>query len=236
MRYDDPTVRLQGASGHYGDEGAQFRDAQFQMLKLPGRGTASDISMSDNNVVTLTRVTYTSCPPPHADWDLRARELRLDTDAGRGVGRGARVDFEGVPILYLPYISFPLSTARQSGFLFPEPGSSSRDGLILGVPWYWNIAPNQDATFTPTEYTTRGLAMGIEYRFLSSATNGQLDTDYLPYDTSYHAERNYLHLVDRLELPANTRVQTDVASDQRHGILRGLQRRLAGHEHRLSTA
>jgi LPS-assembly protein len=212
VRYSDPNIKLQGTSGHYDDEGAQFSDAQFQFLKLPGRGSAAEMSMNANNVVTLQRVTYTSCPPPRSDWDLRARLIRLDTDAGRGVGEGAKVDFEGIPIFYLPYISFPLSTARQSGFLFPQLGSSSRDGIIFGVPWYWNIAPNQDATFTPTEYTTRGLNMGVEYRFLTSATDGTLDADYLPHDASYHAERNYLRLVDRLELGDNTRVQTDLES------------------------
>jgi LPS-assembly protein len=210
VHYLDPNVRVQGTSGHYGDEGAQFSDAQFQFLKLPGRGSAADISMDPNNVVTLRRVTYTSCPKQHADWDLQAKELRLDTDAGRGVGRGARVDFEGIPILYLPYISFPLSTQRQSGFLFPQLGSSSRSGVIFGVPWYWNIAPNQDATFTPTGYTSRGVNMGVEYRFLSRDTDGTLNADYMPHDARYGAERSYLRLIDRLELPANTRVQTDL--------------------------
>jgi LPS-assembly protein len=210
VHYRDPNVRLQGTSGHYGDEGAQFSDAQFQFLKLPGRGSAADISMDPNNVVTLRRVTYTSCPQPRADWDLRAKELRLDTDAGRGVGRGARVDFEGIPILYVPYISFPLSTQRQSGFLFPQLGSSSRAGVIVGIPWYWNIAPNQDATFTPTTYTSRGLNMGVEYRFLTRATDGLLNADYMPHDSRYGYERSYVRLIDRLELPANTRVQTDL--------------------------
>ena len=212
VHYSDPTVRVQGTQGHYGDEGAQFSDAQFQFLKLPGRGSAADISMDPNNVVTLRRVTYTSCPPPRSDWDLRAKELRLDTDAGRGVGRGARVDFEGVPIFYLPYISFPLSTQRQSGFLFPQLGSSSRAGVIVGIPWYWNIAPNQDATFTPTGYTSRGLNMGAEYRFLTRETDGTLNADYMPHDARYGSERSYVRLIDRLELPANTRVQTDLES------------------------
>lgn len=211
VRYRDPTVRLQGTSGHYGDEGAQFSDAQFQFLKLPGRGSAADIAMDPNNVVTLRRVIYTSCPQQRTDWDLRARELRLDTDAGRGVGRGARVDFEGIPILYLPYISFPLSSQRQSGFLFPQLGSSSRAGIIVGVPWYWNIAPNQDATFTPTVYTSRGVNTGVEYRFLTHDTDGQLNADYMPHDSLYGGEeRSYVRLIDRLELPANARVQTDL--------------------------
>ena len=102
--------------------------------------------MSPNNIITVRNVIYTSCPPPHADWRIRARELRLDTAAGEGVGRGARLEVEGIPILYLPWISFPLSDARKSGFLFPEFSTSTPNGAMVATPWYWNIAPNQDAT------------------------------------------------------------------------------------------
>jgi LPS-assembly protein len=125
-------------------------------------------------------VVYTSCPPPRADWQIRARDLRLDTDASRGVGTGAIVDFEGVPILYLPWISFPLSNARESGLLFPNFGSSSRSGAFLGEPWYWNIAPNQDATFTPTYYSTRGLNLAAEYRLLTESDRGTVDANIMP--------------------------------------------------------
>ncbi|HEX4023192.1 MAG TPA: LPS assembly protein LptD, partial [Steroidobacteraceae bacterium] len=212
VRYGDPTLNVQGDTGHYGNEGAQFTHAQFQFLARPGRGTATDLSMTPNHVITLRGVTYTSCPPPHADWDIHARELRLDTNISRGVARGARVDFQGIPVLYLPYLSFPLSSARQSGVLFPNVGSSSRDGLILGVPWYWNIAPNQDATFTPTYYSDRGLDLGAEYRFLSTDDSGTFDGDFMPHDSRYGDERNYARLLDRLELGDNTRLQTDLES------------------------
>jgi LPS-assembly protein len=213
VRYRDPLVRLAGASGHYGVDGASFSDAQFEFLKQPGHGTAEQISMSPGNVVTLRQVTYTSCPAAaRADWQIRARELVLDTNAGRGVGHNATVDFEGVPIVYLPWIAFPLSEARQSGFLFPDLGTSGRSGGSLGVPWYWNIAPNQDATFTPTYYTLRGAALGTEYRFLSADSQGRLEANYLPYDRDYGSERNSVVLLDQTKLGWNTRVDVNAES------------------------
>ncbi len=212
VRYSDPTLRVQGDTGHYGNEGAQFTHSQFQFLTQPGRGSGDQFTMTPNHIVTLHNFTYTSCPPGRADWDIHARQLHLDTNINRGIVHGARVDFKGVPVMYLPYLSFPLSSARQSGVLFPIIGTSSRDGAILGVPWYWNIAPNQDATFTPTYYTSRGLDLGAQYRYLSSDDSGTFDGDYMPHDRSYGTERNYARLLDQLELGDNTRLQTDVES------------------------
>lgn len=214
VRYSDPTLQLQGRTGHYGDAGGQFSNAQFQFLNHAGRGTAQFITTSpDNRVATLGRLYYTACPAGRrADWDIRARAMRMDNVANRGVVRGAIVDFETVPIIYLPYLSFPLSSARQSGLLFPNIGTNSRDGAIIGIPWYWNIAPNQDATFTPTEYTSRGVDLGAEYRFLSSNDSGTFDGDYMPHDSRYGRERSYGRLLNRLDLPYNTRVQADVES------------------------
>lgn len=212
VRFSDPTVLVQGDTGLYSDVGSQFSHAQFKFLQQPGYGSADQISMTPKNVVTLRNVIYTSCPPPRADWQIRARQLTLDTVANTGVGRGASVDFKGIPIVYLPWISFPLSDARKSGFLFPDISSSSRTGLTLAAPWYWNIAPNQDATFTPTIYQQRGIAMGAEYRFLSATNSGSIDGDYLAHDSQYGSERSYVRLLDRLELPGNTRIDTNIES------------------------
>lgn len=206
VRYRDPLVRLEGDSGHYGIDGASFSHAQFEFLKQPGHGSAEQISMSPGNVLTLRRVTYTSCPAARADWQIRARELVLDTNTSRGVGYGATVDFEGVPIAYLPWISFPLNEARQSGFLFPDVGTSGRSGGSIGVPWYWNIAPNQDATFTPGYYTLRGAALGGEYRFLTASSHGSLVANYLPSDHAYGSERNSVIALDQTQLGWNTRL------------------------------
>jgi LPS-assembly protein len=224
VRFRDPTVLLQGDTGRYTDDGAMFNHAQFQLLQQTGHGSADQISMTPDDLITMHNVVYTSCQQQHATWQIRARELRLDTQAGEGVGRGAILDVHGVPIAYLPWISFPLNDARKSGFLFPEVSTSSRSGGMLATPWYWNIAPNQDATITPTYYTYRGLDMGIEYRFLNAFNRGSIDVSYLPDDRTYsreladdghvdpNSDRSYVRLIDRLQLADNTRVDTRVAS------------------------
>jgi LPS-assembly protein len=224
VRFRDPTVLVQGDTGRYGDDGALFNHAQFQLLQQSGHGSADQISMSPSDVITLRNVIYTSCPQQRATWQIRARELRLDTAAGEGVGRGAIIDVHDIPIAYLPWISFPLSDARKSGFLFPEISTSSRSGAMLAIPWYWNIAANQDATLVPTYYSSRGLDMGVQYRFLSDWNRGSIDASYLPDDRAYGAElrsegqtdpnsdRSYLRVLDRMQLSGNTRIDTSVES------------------------
>ena len=146
----------------------------------------------------------------------------LDTAAGEGVGRGAVMDVEGVPIAYLPWISFPLNDARKSGFLFPEFSTSSRSGAMLATPWYWNIAANQDATFTPTYYSNRGLDMGARIplpehrqprqprRQLSAQRSRLRHRAQQEGQADPNSDRSYLRLLDRLQLPDNTRVDTSI--------------------------
>ena len=184
VRYQDPALRVTGDAGNYNASGAQFSHARFELLQHPGRGEAESVVTSGPDVIELENVSYTTCPTGVADWQLQSRRITLNTKALRGVGRGTRVVFKGVPILYLPWISFPLSNARQSGLLFPTLGSSSRSGATVSVPWYWNIAPNQDLTATPTFYARRGLSLGGEYRVLTPTGRATLRADFLPDDRS----------------------------------------------------
>ena len=211
VRYTDPSIRVEGDSGYYGDTGAQFREARFELLQQPGRGTAKSVELVPSGAVELKSVTYTTCPKGAADWLIRAGRITLDTDARRGSGRNARLDFKGVPILYVPYISFPLSDARQTGFLFPTIGSSSRSGAVVTVPWYWNIAPQQDLTFEPTLYARRGVDAGVEYRLLTASMRGALNVNYLAHDRLADEARSLVRLTDRWQLPRGWRLDVDAA-------------------------
>jgi LPS-assembly protein len=211
VSYTDPSIRVEGDSGSYGDAGAQFREARFELLQQPGRGTARSVALLPSGAVDLKSVTYTTCPRGAADWLIRAGRITLDTDARRGTGRNARLDFKGVPVLYVPYISFPLSDARQTGFLFPTVGSSSRSGAIVRVPWYWNIAPQQDLTLEPTLYARRGVDVGAEYRLLTASMSGALSVNYLPHDRLANEARSLVRLSDRWQLPRGWRLDVDAA-------------------------
>jgi len=207
VRYLDPSISVEGDAGRYGDDGAQFSAARFEMLQQPGRGSASRIELRPGGVVELTDVRYTTCPKDATDWELRAGRITLDTERQRGQGRDTRVIFKGVPILYLPWISFPLTDARQTGFLFPMIGSSSRNGVTLSVPWYWNIAPNRDLTLQPTYYERRGVDLGTEFRWLQTEGAGLLRLNYLPGDRVTDEDRSYQQLALGYRLPRDWRLQ-----------------------------
>ncbi len=195
VHLQDSAVRITGDTGDYSSTGAQLTHAQFELLQHPGRGEAEAISTVKPDVFELKNVTYTTCPKGVADWELRSRSITLDTNALRGVGHHTVVVFKDVPILYLPWISFPLSSARQSGFLYPTLGSSSQSGAIFSIPWYWNIAPNKDLTATPTVYTRRGVDLGAEYRLLERDGQGTVRINYLPGDNQLdNANRSWQRL------------------------------------------
>ena len=207
VRFQDPTVLIQGGnSATTATDGSSFNHAGSNCASSRAMGPPSRSRAQSGQHTDLRQVTYTSCPAPRTDWQIRARELVLDTNTSRGVGHGATVDFEGVPIVYLPWISFPLNEARQSGFLFPDLGTSGRSGASLGVPLVLEHCSHQDATFTPTYYTLRGAALGTEYRFLTEDSHGTLVANYLPSDRAYGSERNSVVALDQTQLGWNTRV------------------------------
>jgi LPS-assembly protein len=140
--------------------------------------------------------TYSSCPvngsqePP---WVLTTDKITLDFATNTGTAEGAVVRFYGVPILAAPTLSFPLSDARKSGWLPPTiVPVDSKSGFSLGVPYYWDIAPNRDATFTPTLMTRRGMSLDTEFRYLEPNFHGRIDLNELPNDRLAHRSRQEL--------------------------------------------
>jgi len=210
--FEDPTVRLEGDSGAYGDTGASALDARFELLQQPGRGEAHNVRQTQQGDLELDDVRYTTCPKDKADWQLQARHITLNMDEERGIGRGAQVRFKDVPVLYVPWISFPLSGRRQTGLLFPTFGTSSRNGVTLSVPWYWNIAPNRDLTLTPTIYTKRGVNLGTELRMLQQQGRGSLSVNLMPNDRLTGHTRDYERLTTEWRLPAAWRLNVDATN------------------------
>jgi LPS-assembly protein len=157
-------------------------------------------------------VRYTTCPLGNEDWMLTASDIDISQRSGIGIGRGVRLDFKGVPLLYTPFISFPVSNQRKSGFLFPTLGTSSRSGSSLSIPFYWNLAPNYDATLEPTYFTKRGAKLDTEFRFLNQFGNGQLDVAYLPDDREFGGERSLVRFVDQSDFSRRVRLDIDAAN------------------------
>ncbi|HNP62580.1 MAG TPA: LPS assembly protein LptD [Woeseiaceae bacterium] len=195
VRYEDPStqIRSQSAEFAYLTGRIRFEGAEFSMGSSNARGGAEAMEINQDGMLILDGVRYTTCPPESEDWLMQGRSIKLDTQKGVGTARGVKLEFKGVPILYAPYLSFPIGDARKTGLLTPEIGSSGRSGNELRVPWYWNIAPNYDATITPRLLTSRGLQIATEFRYLTERNSGTVNVDYLPNDDIINTSRQRLH-------------------------------------------
>lgn len=180
--FDSPTYSITRESGG----GAEGVDAT---RTVAGGGSADKLYFEGENQFRLEGATWSTCPAPDPDWYIRAGELKLDYDREVGVARGGSVVFKDVPIFYLPWIEFPLVAQRQSGLLPPTVGQSNKTGFDLTLPYYWNIAPNYDATFTPRYMGQRGLQLGGEFRYLTPTMRGQAQLEWLPDDSERGGSR-----------------------------------------------
>jgi len=159
-----------------------------------GRGNASRINFKGPELTEAENVTYSTCPRPPGgtwapDWFVSASSIEFDQKADTGTARGAVLRFKGVPVIGSPWISFPLSDERKSGFLPPTVNLDTVSGLELTVPYYLNIAPNHDATLYPTFMTKRGVDLAGEYRYLGTNFSGRFRGAYMPNDTLRNTDR-----------------------------------------------
>ena len=170
-----------------------FLNPRYQFLQ-GGHGQADRVDFVDDKRSIITNATYTTCrrlPGPSwmPDWILKAASMTLDYEEDIGVAKGAVLSFKGLPILPVPYLSFPLSDQRKSGFLPPTIGLDNVNGAELTVPYYWNIAPNRDAKFSPTLMTKRGVNLGGEFRYLEADYAGTFGATWMPNDALRESDR-----------------------------------------------
>ncbi len=163
------------------DEG-RLRHTLFISPSGPIRG-AADVVYRDNKFLSrYTEASFTSCRPGNQDWVIHAERLKMNKKTGQGAAKNAWLEFKGLPVLYTPYISFPLDNRRLSGLLTPTFGSNDKNGLDIEVPYYWNIAPNYDMTITPRYMGRRGGMLRTNFRFLTHWTKGGVKLEFVPYD------------------------------------------------------
>ena len=162
--------------------------------RIATRGVAARAELEDQQKSRLFAAEYTSCPAPRDDWFLRVKELDVDGSRNVGAAYNSTVYFLGVPILYMPYVSFPLDNKRRSGFLAPTFGSSGQSGFDASLPYYWNIAENLDTTITPKIFTKRGIQVADEFRYLEPKFSGQFDGEFLPSDRITRTNRWFVGL------------------------------------------
>lgn len=159
-----------------------IKDAFYQLKEQSLRGKAGELQISGKGKFSMEDASFSSCPPDHEVWAVKADKIIIDPEKGRGEARNMTLRIQDIPIIYLPYIQFPASDKRISGLLVPTFGSSSQNGQEIAIPYYWNIAPNYDATITPRYLSERGVQLMSEFRYLGENSVGTVTAEYLGGD------------------------------------------------------
>lgn len=155
-------------------------DAEQNLTTASGK--ADLLEFQGENRMRLTNATYSTCAADDPDWYAKVAELNLDYDREVGEARDATVVFKDVPLFYTPWLSFSLNNKRKSGLLAPTFGTSSKSGIEFTLPYYWDIAPNMDATIAPRLMSKRGLQINTEFRYLNYDYRGVAHVEWLPND------------------------------------------------------
>ena len=183
VRYQDSGMRIvaERAEGNQEADRHQIEDIRYQLIERRGNGGAERIELS-GDVGSLTDSTYSTCPPSQRAWELRAKRIDIDTEDGWGVARNATVHIGRVPVMYVPWIKFPIDDRRRTGLLYPKIRLSGRNGFDWLQPIYLNLAPNYDATLSPRLMSDRGVALGGEFRWLYPSGRGEFAGNFMPSD------------------------------------------------------
>lgn len=214
VRFWDQGLYAAGARGRFEllNKLGRIEQAHFRLGEAHGRGQARNILVnSRDDLLWAEQGTYTTCDAGNRDWQLKGKDIKLNRRSETGTAWNVTVSLKGVPIFYSPFLTFPLTNKRKTGFLPPRLGTSGNTGMELMVPYYWNIAPNQDATFAVRGMTKRGALMTGEYRFLTPSASGKLGLEYLPYDIQRATPRGALSVQTRWNLTQRWATALDVS-------------------------
>ena len=198
-------------------EEGEATNIHFEHQKSPEQryqGYADSIQMIGKNYNRLYKASLNTCQPNDDSWYIEAGQIDTDKEKNIGVARNAKLVFKGVPILYSPWLDFPLDGNRKSGFLSPTVGGGS-EGFEFAIPYYLNLAPNYDATYTPHYYSRRGLANRGEFRYLSNKSHGRMWGELLAHDDLLKQKRYTFHWQNKTRITPSIEMGIDynIASD-----------------------
>ena len=184
------------------------------------RGKGERLEFLGKNRFRMVQGSFTSCEPDKEDWRVEAAEMEIDNDAQRGTVRDGRLKFFDVPIVPMPYGSFSLDHQRKTGFLSPYYENNTRRGISVAVPYYWNIAPEQDLTLTPLVMSKRGAQLKTEYRYLDRAYRGEMRYEYMPRDQVLETSRSAFSLQHQHQITPQLQGSIDYnrVSDDRYFV------------------
>jgi LPS-assembly protein len=218
VQYREPglLVRGESASVDTAQNSGDVRHARFVMHEEHARGEAKRVRRNPDRTLEFEESVYTQCEPGHDDWQLAADVLHVDRDTGQATARNARLEVKGIPVLYTPYLRFPVDDRRMSGFLWPAFTNSSQNGLDVAAPYYFNLAPNYDATVLPRYTNDRGPMIGGEFRYLNRWSSWVTSGAILP-DDEVAGEDRWLTSLEHSGAPLErmlTRISYTEVSDE----------------------
>ncbi|HCR1074345.1 TPA: LPS assembly protein LptD [Enterobacter cloacae] len=192
VHYDDNQVILKGpkAWSNLNTKDTNVWEGDYQMVGRQGRGKADLMKQrGENRYTILENGSFTSCLPGSNTWSVVGSEVIHDREEQVAEIWNARFKLGPVPVFYSPYLQLPVGDKRRSGFLIPNAKYSTSNYFEFYLPYYWNIAPNMDATITPHYIHKRGNVMWEnEFRYLTQAGTGLMELDYLPSDKVFQDE------------------------------------------------
>lgn len=179
----------------------RFENVNYQILRTDGQGTASKVDFLDRDHSVISDGVYSTCKREPAqtgdwspDWYIRGKKIILDSEQEQGYVENGALVFGGVPIIPVPGFGFPLSEQRRSGFLSPTISISNASGAEYSQPYYFNIAPNRDATAAVNASSKRGFDVYGQFRYLEDAYRGQVDLNIMPHDRRTGTKRWSYHV------------------------------------------
>ncbi len=189
------------------------KQAEYKVGKLDARGESQEIELISQDEIKLTQATFTSCPTPNPSWYIKSSEININKKTQQGSAKNVTFNIKGVPVFYFPKYSFPLNDNRKYGFLTPRVRIQSNTGISL--PYYFNLAPNYDATVTTTLNERQGLMFDSEFRYITPLHKGFFEYDFIPEDKSFDDTsgsafgkkyRDYFKLEHHTILSKNTKI------------------------------
>lgn len=210
IRYGDGyvAIRAEEFNANMNESSAAVGAAEYLLIQSSAYGTAGSIDISaalGQRSVTLGNSTFTTCPGDRPAWQIRAESISVNEQESWGTAKNAQFRIFDVPVLYVPRFTFPLTDERKTGLLYPVVRSTSRNGLEVEVPWYFNISPGRDATITPRYTSKRGIMLMGEYRQLTEHHDFQFNGEYLNSDRHIDTRpnRHFVRLENKSELTDN---------------------------------
>ena len=197
VRYFEPGAAIWGERATYeaSSETVKLESLRFLLedrvfspevtYTLPAiRGDAERIALSKGEVL-VEEAWFTRCEPNSAGWEVSSESLRMDSEDTFATVTNARLAVADLPVLYVPWMKFPITSERQTGWLYPDLRYEGERGAVVRLPFYWNLAPHRDLVIIPGFEGRRGGSLGIEYRHATRRTNNRLIGQYLPDDEEF---------------------------------------------------